>query len=221
MFGPSALPTFRRYAVALGAVAVAWALRLMLHPLAGLTSRCSCGSSARSSSARGTAGWGRGLFATLLSSLVAGVVLFEPHPGLFMRNTGQYIQIVVFIAISTFVSLFCGHVRRSREQFAAALSDPRRPDTTGATGAAGELLELARLKRLEGEMGRVVAHSESLQEIFQGCVSALVTHAGAAFARIWTLDAPRRPSSSRPARASTRTSTDPTAACPWASSRSA
>ncbi len=187
-----ALPTFRRYAVAFVAVVVAWACRAALDPLIGADQPLFLWFVGAVVFSAWYGGLGPGLFATLFSAAVAGVILFEPHPGLFMRNPGQLLQIVVFIAISTFVSLFCGHIRRSREQFVAVLSDSGPSDATGSgstSSAAGELLELARLKRLEGEMGRVVAHSETLPEVFQGCVGALVTHARATFARIWTLDA--------------------------------
>ena len=47
------------------------------------------------------------------------------------------------------------------------------------------LEERAQLTRLEGEIGRVVAHATSLHDVLQGCVNALVAHAGAAFARVW------------------------------------
>ena len=131
-------------------------------------------------------GLGPGVFATVLSALVADVILFRPHYEPFVRNAGQYFQIAVFGTIGAFTSLFCGHLRWSRAQFFAALSDPDQGNPDAAP--PGELLELARLKRLEGEMGRVVAHADTLQDVFQGCVAALVSHVGAAFARVWTLD---------------------------------
>ena len=49
--------------------------------------------------------------------------------------------------------------------------------------------ERARLTRLEGEIGRVLTRQSSLHELLQGSVEALVAHADAAFARVWTYNA--------------------------------
>ena len=48
--------------------------------------------------------------------------------------------------------------------------------------------ERAQLTRMEGEIGRVVAYAGTLHDVLQGCAEALVAHAGAAFARVWTYE---------------------------------
>ncbi|MBD2534266.1 EAL domain-containing protein [Nostoc flagelliforme FACHB-838] len=51
------------------------------------------------------------------------------------------------------------------------------------------LLERARLAALEADIGIALTRSDSLPDILQQCVQALVRHLDAAFARIWTLNA--------------------------------
>ena len=186
MLRPPALPPIARYAVALAAVLLAWAGKMGTDPFLRADQPLFLWFIGAVLFSAWYGGLGPGVFATVLSALVADVILFRPHYEPFVRNAGQYFQIAVFGAIGAFTSLFCGHVRWSRAQFFAALADPDQGHPDAAP--PGELLELARLKRLEGEMGRVVAHADTLQDVFQGCVAALVNHAGAAFARVWTLD---------------------------------
>ncbi len=85
------------------------------------------------------------------------------------------------------MSVVGGRNRRQQARLASALAGFPQPLENLA---AAPLEELARLKRLEGEIGRVLARPGTLHELLQGCVEALVAHAGAAFARIWTLQRP-------------------------------
>ena len=179
------LPRPVRYAASVGLVALAWAIKVLSdryllsdQPLflwfiaATVVSAC-------------YGGFGPGMFATVLSVMTADVVLFKPVFHLLERSRGQYVQIVVFAAIGVFVSAFCGEVRRSRQRLAAALTGPEETPS----GDADRFLEgRARLTRLESEIGRMVAHLESLPELLQGCAEALLDHTGASFARVWTFD---------------------------------
>lgn len=48
--------------------------------------------------------------------------------------------------------------------------------------------ERARLTTLQGEIGQLLVESETVAQVLQGCVAALVQHLDAAFARIWTFN---------------------------------
>ena len=77
---PPALPTFRRYAVAFAAVVVAWALRTALNPWVGADQPLFLWFVGAVVFSAWYGGLGPGLFATLLSALLADVFLFQPHP---------------------------------------------------------------------------------------------------------------------------------------------
>jgi two-component system, cell cycle sensor histidine kinase and response regulator CckA len=61
-------------------------------------------------------------------------------------------------------------------------------DTTERNRVAEELRQRAQLSELGAAVGVSLAEAESLPEALQRCTEALVTHLGAAFARVWTLD---------------------------------
>ena len=179
-------PPVARYAAAVGTVVLAWAAKVCTDPLVPSDRPLFLWFIAATVFSAWYGGFGPGIFATMLSAVVADVVLFEPHYEPLARNSGQYLQIGVFLGIAVFVSVFCGEVRRSRRRLAKVLSGPE-SDAAGET--VRSLEERARLTRLESEIGRVLANTEALPELLQGCVQALFDHAGAAFARIWTFEA--------------------------------
>ena len=180
------LPPLARYAVAGASVVLVVAAKLLTDPLVSSDRPTFLWFIAASVVSAWYGGFGPGIFATALSALVADVAFFTPpyHP--LERNAGQTLQIIVYVGIAVFVSAFCGEVRRSRRQLAAALVSP---DFASDREANRSLEERARLTRLESEIGRVVAHGEMLPELLQGCVEAFVAHTGAAFSRIWIFDA--------------------------------
>ena len=179
------LPLAARYGVAASCVGLAWAAKLLTDHAAPVDSPLFLWFIAATVFSAVYGGLGPGLFASVLSVVVADVILFKPHYAVWDRNVGQYVQIVVFAGIATFVSVFCGEVRRSRRQLTAALTGP----ASSPDGEANRTLEeRARLTRLESEIGRVVAHAETLPALLQGCVEAFVQLTGAAFSRIWVFD---------------------------------
>ena len=70
--------------------------------------------------------------------------------------------------------------------------------------AEGELLQRAQLSALGAAVGLALTDTGSLAGALQQCAEALVTHVGAAFARIWTLNEREACSNCRRAPASTR-----------------
>jgi len=62
-------------------------------------------------------------------------------------------------------------------------------DVTERQLAADALAERSDLMALAAEIGVAVTRGSALREILQGCTEALVKHVGAAFARIWILNA--------------------------------
>lgn len=182
----SNLPVSVRYAVAAVCVAAAWGLKLLTDTYLPSDRPLFLWFIGSSVVAACYGGFGPGVFATVLGAAVADVCLFDPPWSPLERNVGQYTQIVVFGLIGVFVSAFCGEVRRFRQRLTEALSSPQ----SAHDGERNRSLEeRARLTRLESEIGRTVAHAETLQALLQGCVQALVAHGGATFARIWTFDA--------------------------------
>jgi len=123
-------------------------------------------------------GLGPGLLSTGLTSLVA--VLFFEHndgpgpPG----DLAFYSRLGIFLVEGILVSLFCGSVRKRQEQVSAVLAHHE--------NSADSLEERARLTRLEAEIGHLITQAETIEAVLQGCVQSLVSHVGAAFARIWT-----------------------------------
>ncbi len=130
-------------------------------------------------------GFGPGICTAILSTLVADVALFKPHYHPEIRNAGQYAQMIVFGVISLMTSTVYERNQRSRQRIDKALAGGRQ---LPGTAVEVPLEERAQLTRMEGEIGRVVAHAGTLHDVLQGCAEALVAHAGAAFARVWTYD---------------------------------
>jgi len=62
-------------------------------------------------------------------------------------------------------------------------------DVTERQLAADALTERSDLMALSAEIGVALARGNTLRSILRGCTEALVKHVGAAFARIWTLNA--------------------------------
>ena len=180
------LPVSARYALAVVTVGLAWAAKALSDPVLSSDRPLFLWFIAAVVVTASSGGFGPGILATVLSSLVADVVLLV-HPGsALLPNAGQGVQILVFVTVSVFTSVFCGQIRASRLRLAAALAGPQaHPDKTSKAA----LEERARLTRLESEVGRVVAQTEALPELLHGCAQALCDHAGAAFARIWLFDA--------------------------------
>ncbi|MGI8436362.1 MAG: hypothetical protein ACR2NX_05595, partial [Chthoniobacterales bacterium] len=57
---------------------------------------------------------------------------------------------------------------------------------------SGRNKEYRSLTSLQGEVGQLLMKAESTAEVLQGCVEALVRNLDAAFARIWTYNAPEQ-----------------------------
>ncbi len=182
---PSSLAA--RYTVAAVAVGAAWAAKAGIDPFLGTDDRPTFLWFIAAALFSGWyGGFGPGIFATILSTIIADVVMFKPHYHPEIRNAGQYTQIIVFGVISLLTSTIYERNQRSRRRIGEALASGRQlPDATFEV----PLEERAQLTRMEGEIGRVVAHAATLHDVLQGCVEALVAHAGAAFARVWTYDA--------------------------------
>ncbi len=183
--GSPVQPWFVRYAVAVACVAGAWLAKAITDQAVPTDRPLFLWFLAATVLAASFGGFGPGIFATVLSTVVADFFLFLPHYDPVHRSGGQYLQIVVFVGIGIFVSGFCGEVRRSRQRLAAALASP---ESSPDSAQVHSLEERARLTRLESEIGRTVSHADTLTDLLQGCVEALVRHAGATFARIWTFD---------------------------------
>ncbi len=181
---PSSLAA--RYVVAAVAVAVAWLSKSGIDPFLGAEDRPTFLWFIAAVLISGWyGGFGPGVFASILSVVLADVVFFKPpyHPEL--RNAGQYAQIIVFGTIGVLTSLFYEGNQRSRRRIGDALASGRQ---LPGTAIEVPLEERAQLTRMEGEVGRVLAHAVTLHDVLQGCAEALVAHAGAAFARVWIYD---------------------------------
>lgn len=175
-----------RYALAAGCVGAAWLAKVITDQTVATDRPLFLWFLAAAVVAATLGGFGPGIFATLLSTFVTDYFLFLPRYDLSHRNSGQYLQIAVYLGIGLFTSVFCGEVRRSRRRLAAVLASP---ESVHDGKANYSLEERARLTRLESEVGRTISRAETLQDLLQGCMEALVQHAGAAFARVWTFDA--------------------------------
>ncbi len=124
-------------------------------------------------------GLGPGLGATILCTLVALYFARTPRPGL-PAEASFYARLAIFIIEALVVSLLCGRIREREEQLGESLSHKERSATS--------LAERVRLTRLEAEIGLLLLEAKSVGQVLQGCVAALVRHAGATFARIWTFN---------------------------------
>ena len=123
-------------------------------------------------------GLGPGLLSTGLTSVVA-VLFFERNDGPGSPDDlAFYSRLGIFLVEGILVSLFCGSVRKRQEQVSAVLAHHE--------NSADSLEERARLTRLEAEIGHLITQAETIEAVLQGCVQSLVSHVGAAFARIWT-----------------------------------
>src|ERR1700687_3475727 len=91
-----------------------------------------------------------------------------------MRSDGSEIPVELAITAvrSDKASLFIGVLRDIRER----------------NRAEGAIRERARLSALGAAVGLALVDSHTLARALQRCAEALVTHLGAAFARIWTLN---------------------------------
>ena len=96
MLRPPALPPIARYAVALVSVLLAWAGKVGTDPFLRADQPLFLWFIGAVLFAAWYGGLGPGIFATVLSALVADVILFRPHYEPFVRNAGQYFQIAVF-----------------------------------------------------------------------------------------------------------------------------
>ena len=121
-----------------------------------------------------------------MSAAVSLLYFYLPRFEPFARTFAQYLTVCIFLVEGTVTSIFCGYNRRQRERLATALAGFSQSAEEIATAA---LEERARLTRLEGEIGRVLTRQSSLHDLLQGSAEALVAHAGAAFARVWTYNA--------------------------------
>ena len=168
-----------RYAVAVAAVAAAWMAKAGIDPFLGTDDRPTFLWFIAAALFSGWyGGFGPGVFATILSTAVADVVLFKPHYHPENRNAGQYAQMIVFGVISLMTSTIYERNQRSRRR------DRRSPGPQDGSCLAQLWRCLWRngrnSPRMEGEIGRVVAHAATLHDVLQGCTEALVAHAGAA-----------------------------------------
>ncbi len=136
-------------------------------------------------------GMGPGLLATGLSAAASLLYFYSPHFAPFAHTLSQYVVICIFTVEGIVVSVFCGNSRRRRERLVSVLGGTA-PDAAGEALNAAALVERARLTRLEGEIGRVLTRTGTLHDLLQGSAEALVVHANAAFARVWTYNARTR-----------------------------
>jgi signal transduction histidine kinase/CheY-like chemotaxis protein len=132
-------------------------------------------------------GWIGGLGPAVLSTIVAAVAVtyssLTPLHDFFGHTLSQYVRVTIFASEGLIIGAFCGQVHRGRRRLAQALAVPQSSITTQG------IEERIRLARLEAEIGGLLTRSDDLQAILQGSVAALVSFAGAAFARIWTYNA--------------------------------
>lgn len=82
--------------------------------------------------------------------------------------------------------LISSNVRRENGKFIHTRCFTR--DITERRLAEKELEERVRIALMSGDIGIALTRSESLREMLQSCVEALVKHLDAAFARIWTIN---------------------------------
>ncbi|MGB7923342.1 MAG: PAS domain-containing protein [Pyrinomonadaceae bacterium] len=82
--------------------------------------------------------------------------------------------------------LISSNVRREGGKFIHTRCFTR--DITERRLAQKELEERVRIASMSADIGIALTRSDSLREMLQRCVEALVKHMGAAFARIWTLN---------------------------------
>ena len=62
-------------------------------------------------------------------------------------------------------------------------------EVTEAKRVAAALEERTRAQALSADVGRALTSGDTLREMLHGCANAMVRHFGAAFARVWTLNA--------------------------------
>ncbi len=175
-----------RYAVAVAAVVVAIAAKFAFESAVGQERPLFLVFFAAVLFSGWYGGMGPGLLATGLSAAVSLLYFYMPRFAPFAHTLSQYTTIGIFTVEGIVVSIFCGHSRRRHERLVSLLTSS--PQATGELAPA-PLEERARLTRLEGEIGRVLTRHGSLQELLQASAEALVAHAGAAFARVWTYNA--------------------------------
>lgn len=123
-------------------------------------------------------GLGPGLLATGLSVLSAYYFAQDGQSG-FSPDAAFHVRLGIFILESVVVSILCGRVRTREGRLDESLAHRNE-------SAAVSLEERARLTRLEAEIGLLLMEAETIGQVLQGCVEALVRQIGAAFARIWT-----------------------------------
>ncbi|MBA2433626.1 MAG: response regulator [Chthoniobacterales bacterium] len=120
-------------------------------------------------------GLGPGICATGLS--VAVLSFFGWKAGAPV-DSDFYIRLAGFLVESLTVSFLCGRLQGRGQKLAESLAHEEQ--------SAVSFEERVRLTRLEAEIGVVLMEAKSGEHILHGCVEALVRHADAAFARIWT-----------------------------------
>ncbi len=175
-----------RYAVAVASVVVAIAAKLAFEPALGQDRPLFLVFFAAVLFSGWYGGMGPCLLATGSSAAVLILYFYTPRYSPFAHTTAQYISVGIFLLEGIVVSVVGGHNRRQQARLAAALAGSSQPSKNLA---AAPLEERVRLTRLEGEIGRVLTRHGSLHELLQGSAEALVAHAGAAFARVWTYNA--------------------------------
>jgi signal transduction histidine kinase/ActR/RegA family two-component response regulator len=170
-----------RYGVALAALACVNALNWGLTPLVGPDHPFLLYFAAILLS-----GWiggqGPAVCCTLIACVLVTYFSLYPLHNLFTHTVSQYARVSIFALEGFIVGAFCGRVRRSQQRLAQALAVQQPFVTTDL------IEERIRLARLEGEIGTVLARGETLLPVLQGSAEALVNHANAAFARIWTFN---------------------------------
>ncbi len=177
--------SFARYAAAVASVAVAILAKMAFEPGVGKERPLFLLFFAAVLFSGWYGGMGPGLLATGLSAAVSLFYFYTPTLAPFSHTLSQYLTISIFVLEGVVVSIYCGHSRRQRQRLASVLTgSPQEAKDL----AAAPLEERARLTRLEGEIGRVLTRHGTLQELLQGSAEALVAHAGAAFARVWTFN---------------------------------
>ncbi|MBE7211258.1 MAG: response regulator [Gluconacetobacter diazotrophicus] len=175
--------SYVRYAVAVASVGASIALKLAFEPAVGQERPLFLVFFAAVLFSGWYGGMGPSLLATGLSAGVSLLYFYTPRLAPFSHTLAQYTTISIFVLEGIVVSIFSGRGRRQRERLATALTGSK---LEREELAAAALEERARLTRLEGDIGRALTRQGSLHDLLQASAEALVAHAGAAFARVWT-----------------------------------
>ncbi|MGI8889724.1 MAG: ATP-binding protein [Chthoniobacterales bacterium] len=166
------------YAAAIGAVILAFLLKIALGSFLGANSSLVF-LFAGVLLAAWFGGLGPGLCATALGLLAALYFAYDRQTGM-PSDAASAFRLGIFAIESVVVSVLCGRLRTRDIRLQESLAHKEL--------SASSLEERARITRLEAEIGRLLMEAETIEQVLQGCVEGLVRNVDAAFARIWTFN---------------------------------